>query len=289
MDAWLTVAKILHAYAYKDSFSQLEQTKLKAMKFCKWQWVAIVLVLACFTTSAQSRYQKLIWADEFDKPGTPDSSRWIFEIGNGCPQNCGWGNNELEYYTNRKENAVIKDGMLHIIAMKEKFDGREYTSARMISKGKFAFTYGRVEVRAKVPAPAGTWPAIWMLGSNIEKAGWPACGEIDIMEHRGRELNKIFGTLHYPGHSGDNADGKTTMIENASTAFHVYSVEWSPESIRIFVDGKNYHTVQNSSAIPFNHDFFLLLNVAVGGNFAGAVDPAFRKAAMEVDYVRVYQ
>jgi beta-glucanase (GH16 family) len=153
----------------------------------------------------------------------------------------------------------------------------------------FAFTYGKIEVRAKFPAGVGTWPAIWMLGSNITTVGWPACGEIDIAEHRGSELNKIFGTLHYPGRSGGNPNGSTRIISNATTEFHIYTVEWSALAIKIYVDGQLYHSVANSSAIPFNHDFFIILNVAMGGTFGGAVDPAFTNATMEVDYVRVYK
>jgi len=128
-----------------------------------------------------------------------------------------------------------------------------------------------------------------MLGSNIASAGWPNCGEIDIMEHRGSELNKIFGTLHYPGHSGGSANGNTIMITNATTAFHVYSMDWSATDIKIYVDGQLFHTVANSAAIPFNQDFFFILNVAMGGGFGGPVDPALNSATMEVDYIRVYK
>lgn len=226
------------------------------------------------------------WSDEFDKDGAPDASKWGYDLGNGSG---GWGNNELEYYTDRSQNVIVQGGVLKINAIKENYNGSAYTSARLLSKGKFAFTYGRVEVRAKLPAGAGTWPAVWMLGDNIGSAGWPNCGEIDIMEHRGSELNKIFGTLHYPGRSGANADGSTRVIDNATTAFHVYSMEWNAASINIYVDGQLYHTVTNSANIPFNHDFFLLMNLAMGGNFGGPVDPAFTSATMEVDYIRVYK
>jgi beta-glucanase (GH16 family) len=128
-----------------------------------------------------------------------------------------------------------------------------------------------------------------MLGSDISSAGWPACGEIDIMEHKGSDLNKIYGTLHYPGRSGGNADGNTKVISNATTEFHIYSLDWSATSIKIYVDGQLIHSVANSSGIPFNHDFFFIMNVAMGGTFAGSVDPAFTSATMEVDYIRVYQ
>ncbi len=154
---------------------------------------------------------------------------------------------------------------------------------------KFSFTYGKVLVRAKVPASVGTWPAVWMLGSSLSSVGWPACGEIDIMEHRGSELNKIFGTLHYPGRSGGNANGNTTVIQNASTEFHNYKVEWTAQSIKIYVDDLLFHNVTNSSSIPFNRDFFLIMNLAMGGNFAGPVDPAFTTDSLEIDYIRVYK
>ena len=206
----------------------------------------------------------LVWSDEFNADGAPDSTKWGYDLGNGSN---GWGNSELEYYTNKPENVIVQNGVLKITAIKESYNGSAYTSARLLSKDKYAFTYGKVEVRAKLPARVGTWPAIWMLGSNIDAAGWPGCGEMDIMEHRGSELNKIFGTLHYPGHSGSNGDGGTEVISNASTEFHTYSLEWSPSSIKISVDSTIYHTVINSGSIPFNHDFFFIMNVAMGGGF----------------------
>lgn len=234
----------------------------------------------------KAKYTKLIWADEFNTEGTPDSLKWGYDLGNG---DGGWGNSELEYYTKRPENVSVQGGVLKIKAIKESYRGSAYTSARLLSKNKFAFKYGRVEVRAKLPEGVGTWPAIWMLGSDIDMAGWPGCGEIDIMEHRGSELNKIFGTLHYPGRSGGNADGNTKIISNATSRFHKYSLEWSASSIKISVDDQAYHTVMNSEKIPFNHDFFFILNIAMGGTFAGAVDPSFNNSTMEVDYIRVYQ
>jgi len=227
----------------------------------------------------------LIWSDEFETSGVPDPAKWGYDIGNGK----GWGNNELEYYTSRPENVIVANGKLKIMAKKESFNGSAYTSARLLSKGKFSFKYGRVEVRAKLPAGIGSWPAIWMLGGNISTVGWPACGEIDIMEHRGKDLNKIFATLHYPGHSGENGNGSTTMISNASTAFHKYSLDWSEDSINMYVDDQLYHTVANNSSIPFNQDFFFILNLAIGGNFAGAVDPNLTSETMEIDYIRVYK
>ena len=146
-----------------------------------------------------------------------------------------------------------------------------------------------MEIKAKLPAGVGTWPATWMLGSDINTVSWPACGEIDIMEHRGSELNKIFGTLHYPGRSGGNADGNTIVISNATTAFHIYSLNWTASSVQISVDDQLYHTVINSGSIPFNHNFFFIMNLAIGGGFAGNVDPAFTTDSLEVDYIRLYK
>jgi beta-glucanase (GH16 family) len=228
----------------------------------------------------------LVWSDEFDAatPGAPDPTKWGYDLGAG-----GWGNNESEYYTNRTTNAIVSGGTLKITALKESFSGSNYTSARLLSKGKFSFKYGKAEISAKLPAAAGTWPAIWMLGENFSSAGWPACGEIDIMEHIGNSINKIYGTLHYPGRSGGNADGATTMISNATTAFHKYTLEWTDVSIKISVDDIPYYTFSNSSTTPFNQNFFFILNVAMGGNLGGTIDPAFTSGVMEVDYVRVYQ
>lgn len=230
--------------------------------------------------------QSLVWSDEFNTPGTPDNAKWGYDIGTGSG---GWGNNELQYYTNRSDNSIVSGGTLKIIAKRENFSGSAFTSARLLSNGKFSMKYGKVDVSAKLPAGVGTWPAIWMLGTDISSVGWPSCGEIDIMEHKGSELNKIFGTLHYPGRSGGNADGSTRVISNATTEFHLYTLEWTASLIKISVDGQVVHTVANSTSIPFNHNFFFLLNVAMGGNFAGPVDPAFNSATMEIDYIRVYQ
>lgn len=228
----------------------------------------------------------LVFSDEFNVNGAPDPAKWGYDIGTGSS---GWGNNELQYYTNRPENAVVQGGVLKINALKESFMGSAYTSARLLSKNKYSFKYGRIEVRAKFPTGVGTWPAAWMLGDNINTVGWPACGEIDIVEHLGRDLNKIYGTLHYPGRSGGNADGNTILIPDATTAFHTYAVEWSASAVKIYVDAQLYHTVNNSSGLPFNQNFFILLNMAMGGNFGGPVDPAFTNATFEIDYVRVYQ
>ena len=159
----------------------------------------------------------------------------------------------------------------------------------MLSKDKFDFQYGRVEVRAKLPEGGGTWPAIWMLGANIDEVSWPFCGEIDIMEHKGNNQNRIYGSLHYPGNSGGNSNTDSVSVPNVSTEFHNYEVEWTESSINFFVDGEQYHTFSNNSNVPFNQEFFFILNVAMGGDFGGSIDPLFEQSSMEIDYIRVYQ
>ncbi len=227
---------------------------------------------------------KLVWADEFNSDGLPDTTKWGYDIGAG-----GWGNGELQYYTNSSANAYLKGGSLFVKAIKQSYNGSNYTSARLITKNKFAFMYGRVDVRAKLPIEAGTWPAIWMLGSNIDAVGWPNCGEIDIMEQKGFEPNKILGTLHYPGHFGGGGVGSATVITDAAATFHTYSLVWSPATIKILVDNQAFFTFANNASVPFNQNFFMILNVAMGGSLGGTVGASFTSAAMEVDYVRVYK
>ena len=224
------------------------------------------------------------WADEFNVDGAPDPSKWSYELGAG-----GWGNNELQYYTSRPENVIVQNGVLKIKLIKEAYMGSDYTSARIVTKNKYTLKYGRVDIRAKLPAGGGTWPALWMLGANYETAAWPACGEIDIMEHVGNSLNRIHGSLHHPSNFGGNASTSTVMVPNVSTEFHVYSLDWSPTSIKFSVDNVVFYTFSNSSSLPFNNPFFFIFNCAMGGNFGGAVDPNFTAATLEVDYIHVYQ
>jgi hypothetical protein len=226
----------------------------------------------------------LVWADEFDIDGAPCEDNWRYDMGAG-----GWGNNEAQYYTDRPENVIVENGLLKITTIAESFSGSDYTSARLKSEQRFDFTYGKVEVRAKFPEGGGTWPAIWMLGANFDIVGWPDCGEIDIAEHVGNNQNTIYGTLHYPGNSGGNANGNTVQINNASSEFHIYEVQWTADTINFFVDGQQYHTFENDPSVPFNHDFFLILNTAMGGDLGGSIDPNFDQSTFEIDYVRVYQ
>ena len=232
----------------------------------------------------ETEFENQIWEATFDNETSLDTSVWNYEIGNG---DNGWGNGEAQYYTDA--NTSIVDGSLLITAKRESESGFDFTSSRITTQDNFEFTYGRVEARAKLPEGGGTWPAIWMLGNDFETNEWPAAGEIDIMEHKGNEPGVIHGSLHYPGASGGNADTNTTTIENPSSEFHTYTMEWSSERIVFLVDGEVYHTYENTPDSAFNKDFFLILNVAMGGTFGGDIDPAFQESSMEIDYIRVYQ
>ncbi len=237
--------------------------------------------------------EQLVWFDEFNTDGAPDSSKWTYDIGTGCPNLCGWGNEEKQYYTSRSANVEVADGKLIIKALKESYDGASYTSARLKSHGKYSFTYGRVEVRAKLPIGVGTWPAIWMLGDNINTAGWPACGEIDIMEHAGKDQNKIHHSIHTPSSYGGTVNTFSHQVSGVSDDFHIYEVNWTSEKIIFSVDGIERYTyfpeTKNDNTWPFNKAQYLLLNIAMGGVFGGEIDSNFSASTMEVDYVRVYQ
>lgn len=232
----------------------------------------------------EETFDELVWADEFDVPGAPNPANWAYDLGAG-----GWGNGEVQYYRDNAENVKVEGGFLKITAKKQTFSGSAYTSARIKTQGKQNFTYGKVEARIKLPAGVGTWPAFWMLGSNFEQISWPGCGEIDIMEHKGYQPGIIHGTLHYPGFSGGGGPTQSTTVANVSSEFHNYSVVWSATTIKFYVDDTLFHTFNNNGTTPFNTDFFIILNVAMGGGFGGPVDPNFVQSTMEVDYVRVYQ
>lgn len=236
---------------------------------------------------------KLVWSDEFNYTGLPDSSKWNFETGGH-----GWGNNEKQFYTDRDiMNAIVKDGVLSIIARKENHGDNEYTSARLLTKGKAEWTYGYIEISAKLPPGRGLWPAGWMLGSEVSKTGWPDCGEIDIMEHVGYKKDTVFGTVHTGAynHIKGTQRGTETLIENPYTQFHTFAVDWTPEKIDFLLDGKKYYHFSNehktNAEWPFDKPFFLLLNMAVGGNLGGkeGIDDSVFPATYQIDYVRVYQ
>jgi len=242
----------------------------------------------------------LVWSDEFNSPDKSpiDATRWTAQVGGH-----GWGNQELEYYTNRIDNAYQSQGSLVIKAIKERYTGadnvtRDYTSARLTTKGKFTATYGRFEARLRIPFGQGLWPAFWMLGDNIDSTIWPTCGEIDIMENIGREPAIIHGTIHGPGYSGDKGPSSAYSLANKkrfADSFHVFAVEWEPGVIRFYCDGVLYAT-RTSADLPdgktwvYDHPFFIILNVAVGGGWPGNPDATtVFPQTMLVDYVRVYQ
>ncbi len=250
----------------------------------------LMAILAALAPAAAQSGWKLVWSDEFDAPAI-DRSKWTYDIGAG-----GWGNAELEFYTDTPENSYIEDGKLVIKAI----SGDRYTSARMLTRGKYSVTYGRVEARIQVPFGQGIWPAFWMLGDDIGTVGWPKCGEIDIMEVIGKEPSTVYGTPHMPPLSGSGSvsrGGKYTLPGGARIhdAYHVFAVEWEPEEIRWYFDDVLYHTFKKSETPAnatwiFNKPFHLLLNVAVGGRWPGYPDSTTQfPQYMRVDYVRVYQ
>ncbi|MEP6596633.1 MAG: glycoside hydrolase family 16 protein [Ginsengibacter sp.] len=261
------------------------------MKNFAFLFIAILLTTILPAQKTPSKW-RLIWSDEFNYQGLPDSSKWNYDVGGN-----GWGNNELQYYTYKKAaNAKAARGKLIIEARKEKEGDNNYTSARLITKGKVDWQYGRIEVKAKLPMGRGTWPAIWMLAST-SPLKWPDDGEIDIMEHVGFHPGYIHASVHCKkyNHVIGTQKTDTLLVPDCSTTFHIYALEWTAESITIFVDKKNYFTFKNEhtgyESWPFSQPFRLLLNIAVGGNWGGqkGVDENIWPQRMEVDYVRVYQ
>ena len=256
---------------------------------------------------------ELVWSDEFDEDGSISLDKWTPET--IPPVEGGWYNGEFQFYTDKSDNVRIEDGILKITAKKENFNGKEYTSARLNTMDKFEFTYGKVEVRAKIPYGEGLWPAIWLLGANELEVGWPMCGEMDILEHGDwlkestvNEPGLISSAVHYhesfhlyqyenlpntifgPNPNGHFVRGER-VIDNPFDEFHVFSVQWSPQKIEFFVDETKHHEFPLLSTNgPFNKPFFILLNLAVGGHFTDYyIDPDFTEATFEIDYVKVYQ
>jgi beta-glucanase (GH16 family) len=271
--------------------------------FPKW---SSILLLLCTSAATQTSTPPpragwtLAWSDEFNAPNDSpvDSSKWVLESGGN-----GWGNQELEYYLARPQNAFQQDGNLVIKVLEEKYTGpdgmtRNYTSARLKTQGKFSQKYGRFEARIKIPYGQGIWPAFWMLGDDIEKKGWPKCGEIDIMENIGKEPAMVHGTIHGPGYSGDKGIGAPFELaagQRFADDFHVFAVEWEPKAIRFYVDDHLY-TTRTPSDLPkgarwvYQHPFFIILNVAVGGGWPGNPDATtVFPQTMLADYVRVYR
>jgi beta-glucanase (GH16 family) len=247
------------------------------------------------TEEPREKSWQLVWADEFDVEGLPDPDKWSFEVGGD-----GFGNNELQFYTdNRAKNARVKNGELIIEAHKESYEGNEYTSAKMTTRGSGEWLYGRVKVRARLPKGRGTWPAIWMMPvvSDYGNGGWPDNGEIDIMEHVGFDEGNVHCTIHCNAynHRIGTQVGAGIKLDDVTTAYHEYSIEWSESKIEGFINDVKYFTFENDSTgwqtWPFDKEFYLILNQAVGGDWGGAqgVDPSVYPQQFKIDYVRVYQ
>jgi beta-glucanase (GH16 family) len=248
---------------------------------------ALLIIGGCDDSELEDRNYQLVWQDEFNADGALDDSKWTFDLGGG-----GWGNNELQTYTNDAANVTVEDGSLKITAIN---NGGSFTSARIKTQGLFDQAYGRFEARIKMPWGPGIWPAFWMLGSDIETVPWPGCGEIDIMEYRGQQPDIIHGSVHGPGYSGGAAITKSYGLNNDrfDVDYHIFAVEWGIDFIQFFVDDILYQEIKPADLTGswvFDHPFFLILNVAVGGNYVGfpTPDTPFPQT-MYVDWVRVYE
>ena len=257
---------------------------------------AFLVIFCCSNSSSlgpsSSAQWQLVWNDEFNYSGLPDSAKWNYNVGGD-----GWGNNELEYYTKRRmENARVENGNLVIEARKEPWQGMKYTSARLVTKNKADWQYGKIEVRAKLPKGRGTWPAIWMLGSTTPLK-WPDDGEVDIMEHVGYDQGNIHGSIHCKKYNWTINTQKTAIkpVPDCSEQFHLYGIEWNADSIKLSIDSNNYISFANEhsgyGAWPFDNKMFLILNIAVGGNWGGqkGIDDSIWPQQMLIDYVRVWQ
>ena len=281
---------------------------MKSVLYCIGFLFLFVQVQSCKNVQAEKPGLKelddkehdwnLIWSDEFDVSGLPDSENWDYDLADGCPHVCGWGNNELQYYTkeNRK-NARVEDGNLIIEAIQESKGSKSFTSARLVTRGKNAWQYGKLEIRAKLPSGKGTWPAIWMMPEDNAYGNWPKSGEIDIMEHVGYSPDTIIGSVHTKAfnHGIGTQVLDRIFMPDCESEFHNYSIIWDEEEIRWFVDDVQYHSFENERKSfrewPFDKRFYLIMNIAVGGNWGGlhGVDTDIWPQQMVVDYVRVYQ
>ncbi len=281
----------------------------KAFLCMSFLLVTVLVISSCASDETQTvaRFTELVWQDEFDTEGAPNAANWNFDIGTGVN---GWGNNELQYYTDRTENVTVQNGILLITAQEEQFNGSSYTSAKLLTRDKFEQAYGRYEARIKVPEGSGLWPAFWLLGADCEEVGWPLCGEIDVMEYRRQEPTSVSGTVHGPGYSGLTVpQGQITKSydlgnDRFDTGFHIFGIEWGPEYINFYVDDVLYNQItpsdleitpddDNTGALGewvFNKPFYIIMNLAVGGAFPGTpdADTSFPQT-MLIDYVRVYK
>jgi beta-glucanase (GH16 family) len=259
--------------------------------------IAVLFAVAVLSPTGQALAGwQLVWSDEFDGTNV-DRGRWTFDIGNGRG---GWGNKELQYYTSRPTNVFASNGLLHLVARRENYQGCSYTSTRLKTKGLFSALYGRFEFRVKLPHGKGYWPALWLMPQNSIYGGWPASGEVDIMESRGRTPTKVLGTLHfggpYPNHAQSHGPAYTFAGGDSVTNFHVYALEWTTNRFSWYVDNTLYETQTTWQTpggpypAPFDQPFYIIMNLAVGGNFDGDPDgTTVFPGDMQVDYVRVYK
>ncbi len=292
MDSCMPIQSFMLHLAFKTK--HMWNSKINRSYFSKYALLTILLIVfwSCDkNTDTESHNWKLVWQDEFEgtKGQLPDASKWAFDTGTD------WGNKQLEYDTNSAKNASLDgDGHLVITAIEESYSGCRYTSARITSKGLFEQKYGRFEARMKMPRGPGLWPAFWMLGTNYSTTGWPQCGEIDIMEYKGQEPGIVHGTVHGPGYSAANGVTKSYSLTNArfDTDYHLFAVEWTENNIRFYVDDTLYQRITPDGVTGewvYDHSFFIILNLAVGGNYVG--NPSSQTTfpqSMLVDYVRVY-
>lgn len=273
----------------------------KTLLFMSFLLIAVLVISSCDTEETQTvaTFKELVMADEFDTDGAPNSGIWNYDIGDGTANGlpAGWGNGELQYYTDRSDNVTVQNGLLIITAKEESFGNSNYTSARLLTKGKFEQTYGRFEARIRLPNGKGLWPAFWLLGDDSNGAEiWPQIGEIDIMEYVGDEPSTVFGTVHGPGYSGGESISKSYKLDNDrfDNGFHIFGVEWGPDYINWYVDDVLYNQLTPED-VPgewvFNRGpFYIILNVAVGGALPGSPnEETVFPQTMLVDYVRVYK
>jgi len=256
-------------------------------------WVtAILLLITAISNLHAQPAGRLVWSDEFDYTGSPNAAKWDYDLGGN-----GWGNNELQYYTDREENAKVENGNLIITAALESYGGNDYTSARLVTRNKGDWLYGRIEVKAKLPEGRGTWPAIWMLPTDWEYGGWPNSGELDIMEHVGYDMGYVHQTVHTEAynHTLGTQRGGDIYVADVHQAYHIYAMNWYEEVVKFYVDNHLVFTFSNehsgSDTWPFDQRFHLLLNIAVGGDWGGVegVDITVFPQTFEIDYVRVYE
>lgn len=262
----------------------------------------IVKLLGCQSiedNGISRSHLKLVWSDEFNYTGFPDSTKWNYSVGDGCPELCGWGNNELQYYTAKNlNNARVNNGNLTIEVHKEDFNNSEYTSAKLVTKGKQDWKYGRFEIRAKLPPAKGVWSAIWMMPTDTSVYGsWPKCGEIDIMENVGYDSDTVEASAHTGSYyfTVNTQKHNRMAVPDNSEVFHTYALEWEEHEYRVYVDDKKYFTFKNEGTgfmeWPFDQRMYLILNVAYGGNWGGnqGLDTESLPQRMKIDYVRVYE